>query len=90
MKRVIFISTAIFTTTAIFLFRHGRKEKHHPPIMKFNDLYRDNNLDDDFHVFCPKDIDFDFWSKIISHKQGTMFTVVQKLNGGGKYGVNGR
>lgn len=42
MKRVIFISTAVFTTTAIFLFRHGRKKKHHPPIMKFNDLYRDN------------------------------------------------
>lgn len=50
MKKVIFISTAVFTTTAFFLFRHGRKKKQHPPIMKFNDLYRDNNLDDDREV----------------------------------------
>ncbi len=57
MKKVIFISIAVFSTTAIFLFRHGRSKKHHQPIMKFNDLYRDNNI-------------------------------VQKLNGGGKYGAD--
>lgn len=46
MKKVIFIiGAAIFTTTAFFLFRLGRKKKRLTPIMTFNDLYEDNNLD---------------------------------------------
>lgn len=57
MKKVILICAAVFISAAIFLFRHCRNQKQHPPIMKFNDLYRDNNI-------------------------------VQKLNGGGKYGVD--
>lgn len=45
MKKGLFLSAAVFTTTAFFLFQLGRKKKQHPPIMKFNDLCRDNDLD---------------------------------------------
>lgn len=45
MKKGLFLSAAVFTTTAFFLFRLGRKKKRLTPIMTFNDLYEDNNLD---------------------------------------------